>query len=70
MSNFCWEDSYVGQLRKLIGHKKLIHPSVRAIIQDKNGRVLFIKRKGQNRWGMPAGSMELGESIYETLREK
>jgi 8-oxo-dGTP pyrophosphatase MutT (NUDIX family) len=70
MSNFSWEESYVGQIRKLIGHKKLIHPSVRAIIQDENGRVLFIKRREQNRWGMPAGSMELDESIFETLKRE
>jgi 8-oxo-dGTP pyrophosphatase MutT (NUDIX family) len=70
MSNSSWEDSYVGQIRKLIGHKKLIHPSVRAIIQDDKGRVLFIERKGENRWGMPAGSMELDESIIETLKRE
>jgi 8-oxo-dGTP pyrophosphatase MutT (NUDIX family) len=67
VSNISWEDSYVGQLRKLIGHKKLIHPSVRAIIQDNEGKVLFVERRGENKWGMPAGSMELDESIYETL---
>ncbi len=55
--------AYLGQLRKLIGHKKIIHPSIRAIIQDEKERILFIERRGQNRWGMPAGSMELGESI-------
>lgn len=70
MSNKSWNDSYVGQIRKMIGHQKLIHPSVRAIIQDEEGKVLFIERKGQNRWGMPAGSMELDESIYETLKRE
>ncbi|MBM6617828.1 hypothetical protein JR050_09130 [Bacillus sp. RD4P76] len=30
VSNSSWKDSYVGQLRELIGRKKLIHPSVRA----------------------------------------
>lgn len=70
MFNIIWEKSYVGQLRKLIGHKKLIHPSVRAIIQDKNGGVLFIERRGENRWGMPAGSMELDESIYQALKRE
>ncbi|WP_066074645.1 NUDIX domain-containing protein [Neobacillus soli] len=70
MSNISFEESYLGQLRKLIGHKKIIHPSIRAIIQDKKERILFIERKGQNRWGMPAGSMELGESIFETLKRE
>ncbi|WP_409276185.1 NUDIX domain-containing protein [Neobacillus sp. SCS-31] len=70
MANICWEDSYVGQIRKLVGHKRLIHPSVRAIIQDEKGRVLFINRRGHSRWGMPAGSMELDESIFETLKRE
>ncbi|MGY3717369.1 NUDIX domain-containing protein [Sutcliffiella cohnii] len=70
MANKSWDESYVGQIRKMIGHQKLIHPSVRAIIQDEEGKVLFIERKGQNRWGMPAGSMELDESIYETLKRE
>jgi hypothetical protein len=70
MSTISWEESYLGQLRKLIGRKKIIHPSVRAIIQDEKGRVLFIERKVENRWGMPAGSMELDESIFETLERE
>ncbi|MFD1739616.1 NUDIX domain-containing protein [Bacillus salitolerans] len=67
MGNISWEESYVGQMRKLIGHAKLIHPSVRAIIQNERGEILFIDRRGENRWGMPAGSMELDESIYDCL---
>jgi hypothetical protein len=38
-----WEDSYVGQLRKLVGHMKLIVPSIRAIIQDEKSNILFIR---------------------------
>ncbi|MED4779477.1 NUDIX domain-containing protein [Brevibacillus choshinensis] len=63
-----YQDSYVGQLRKLVGHTPLIVPSIRAIISNDAGKVLFIKVNG--RWGMPAGSIELGESIYETLKRE
>lgn len=67
MSNIRWEDSYVGNLRKMIGHQPLIHPSVRALIFNEDGDILFIERRRENKWGMPAGSMELNESIYDCL---
>ncbi|MBA4495395.1 NUDIX domain-containing protein [Paenactinomyces guangxiensis] len=62
-----WEDSYIGKLRRLVEHHPLIVPSIRAIIQDEQGRVLFLKGEG---WKMPAGSIELGESIYDTLKRE
>lgn len=63
-----WAESYTGGLRKRIGHDPLIVPSVRAIIQDDKGRVLFLK--GRKGWAMPAGSIELNESIYDTLKRE
>jgi len=62
-----WEESYIGKLRNFVGHQKLIVPSIRAIIEDTNGNILFIERKGEGRWSMPAGSIELDESIFECL---
>ncbi|MFS0555421.1 NUDIX domain-containing protein [Brevibacillus sp. 179-C9.3 HS] len=63
-----YEDSYVGQLRNVVGHAPLIVPSVRAIISNAEGQVLFLKHN--ERWTMPAGSIELGESIYDTLKRE
>ncbi|MES9682618.1 NUDIX domain-containing protein [Gottfriedia acidiceleris] len=62
-----WEETYIGKLRNFVGHQKLIVPSIRAIIEDTNGNILFIERKGEGRWSMPAGSIELDESIFECL---
>ncbi|WP_246943212.1 NUDIX domain-containing protein [Bacillus pinisoli] len=62
-----WEDSYVGKIRTVVGNQKLIIPSIRAIIEDSEGKILFIERKGEGKWGMPAGSIELDESIYDCL---
>ncbi len=39
-----WEDSYVGQLRAVVGNRKLITPSTRAVILDEAGRVLLVRR--------------------------
>lgn len=62
-----WEDSYIGKLRSVVGNQKLVIPSVRAIIEDADGKVLFIERSGEGKWSMPAGSIELNESIYDCL---
>jgi 8-oxo-dGTP pyrophosphatase MutT (NUDIX family) len=62
-----WEDSYIGKLRGVTGSQKLSVPSVRAIIEDESGNVLFVERFRTDKWGMPAGSIELGEFIYECL---
>jgi ADP-ribose pyrophosphatase YjhB (NUDIX family) len=62
-----YEDSYLGQLRSLIGKEKIIINAARAVIFDRQGRLLLIRRRDNKRWAMPAGAMELGESIYECL---
>jgi len=65
-----WFDSYTGQLRKLVGHQKLIVPSIRAIVTDPEGKILFIRRKGNGCWAMPAGAIELNESIFGCLQRE
>jgi len=65
-----YEQSYAGQLRKLVGNRKLITPAARAVIQDEEGRVLFVRRKDNDKWGMPAGALELGESILDCLKRE
>jgi ADP-ribose pyrophosphatase YjhB (NUDIX family) len=65
-----YEDSYLGQLRRTAGHRKLIAVGARAIIRDDRGRILFVRRKDKGTWGMPAGSIELDESILGCLRRE
>ena len=65
-----YEDSYLGQLRRDVGHRKLIAIGARAIIRDDHGRILFVRRKDRDMWVMPAGSIELGESILDCLRRE
>ncbi|TCP53430.1 ADP-ribose pyrophosphatase YjhB (NUDIX family) [Tumebacillus sp. BK434] len=65
-----WEDSYTGQLRKRVGHQKLIIPSVRAVILNEQGDALYIARRGEGSWGMPAGSIELEETIFQCLQRE
>ena len=65
-----YEQSYDGQLRKMVGSQKLITPAVRAVIQDDKGRVLFVKRTDSGNWGMPAGALELDESVTDALKRE
>jgi 8-oxo-dGTP pyrophosphatase MutT (NUDIX family) len=65
-----FEESYLGQLRQLVGSRSLISPGARAIIRDEDGRLLLIRRSDNGRWGMPAGSLELQESILDCLKRE
>lgn len=65
-----YEDSYLGQIRKLIGKKKIISIGARAVVQDDEGRILLVQRSDNGHWVMPAGSMELDESILETCKRE
>jgi len=65
-----YDDSYLGQLRKVVGKQKIIAIGARAVIQDKAGRVLLVRRSDNNTWVMPAGSIELNESILDCLKRE
>jgi len=42
-------------------------PSVVAIVQDDDGRVLMIHKTDNDKWALPGGGHEIGESIAETV---
>lgn len=42
-------------------------PSVVAIVQDHAGRVLMIHKTDNDKWALPGGGHEIGESIAETV---
>ena len=65
-----YEQSYLGQMRKLIGKKKMISIGARAIVRDDFGRILLVQRSDNQHWVMPAGSMELDESIIDTCKRE
>lgn len=66
-ANLPYEESYLGQLRSIVGHRKLLAITVRAVIVNEQGEVLLVCRSDNGRWVMPAGSMELDESIEQAL---
>lgn len=47
-----------------------IRPSVSAVIRDRTGGVLLQQRSDGGQWGLPGGSVEIGESVVDaTARE-
>jgi 8-oxo-dGTP pyrophosphatase MutT (NUDIX family) len=63
--NVGWAESYLGQLRALAGERVLLFVGARGVVRDGAGRVLLIRRADNGYWALPAGAMELGESIVE-----
>jgi len=62
--------SYLGQLRSLVGNRRLITPGCRAILRDDAGRVLLVRRNDDDTWVLPAGSMELDKSVLDCCRRE
>ncbi|GAB3817480.1 NUDIX domain-containing protein [Micromonospora zhanjiangensis] len=60
-----WAESYLGQLRALDEERTLMFVGAKAVLTDDAGRVLMIRRSDNGHWALPAGAMELGESITD-----
>ena len=58
---------YIKKLRNFIGHDPLLICSCGCLIFNEKGQVLLQRRSDDNLWGNPGGSMELGETIYDTI---
>ena len=61
---------YIAALRRHVGHRKLLNPGVRAVILNAEGEVLLQQRGDFKTWGLPAGGMELDESILDALQRE
>ena len=66
-----WADSYLGRLRASAGDTDtLFFVGARGIVFDDEHRLLLIQRSDNGRWALPAGAMELGESMRDcAIRE-
>ena len=58
---------YIKRLRKFIGHDPILMCACGCLIFNEKGQVLLQKRSDDNLWGNPGGSMDIGETIYETI---
>lgn len=57
----------LAELRQLIGHRRIVVPGVRAIIEDAGGAILLQRRSDFRLWGLPAGAVDVGESALGAL---
>lgn len=61
-----WYDSYMGKVRAKVGDDEvLLFVGARCVLRDEAGRVLLIRRIDNGHWALPAGALEVGESIEE-----
>ncbi|MEU4622495.1 NUDIX domain-containing protein [Actinoplanes sp. NPDC023801] len=61
-----WAESYLGRVRASVGDTDTIFfVGARTVVLDEQGRLLLIQRSDNHRWAIPAGAMELGESMEQ-----
>jgi ADP-ribose pyrophosphatase YjhB (NUDIX family) len=61
-----WAESYLGKVRASVGDADtILFVGARAVVRDEQGRLLLIQRSDNHRWAIPAGAMELGESMQD-----
>jgi 8-oxo-dGTP pyrophosphatase MutT (NUDIX family) len=54
---------YIMDLRKIVGNRPLIMAGANVILLDSNNRILLQLRTDNHSWGLPGGSMEIGENL-------
>lgn len=61
--------NYILELRKIVGQRPLIQCGTSVIIRNEN-KILMQLRTDNKKWGLPGGSIEIGERVEETaIRE-
>jgi ADP-ribose pyrophosphatase YjhB (NUDIX family) len=65
MSGFA--DSYLGQLRSLVGPRLLLVPGARIVIENAAGEILLQHRSDLDLWGLPGGNAEPGEDLTSVV---
>lgn len=61
---------YIKELRKLVGSRPIIMAGANVIVVDSKSRILLQLRTDNNCWGLPGGSMELGESLEDVAKRE
>jgi len=67
---FSVKNDYVQTLRQSVGHSLIHLPGVRALIFNEQEEILLQHRKDVPMWGLPAGAVELNESVFEALKRE
>jgi len=65
-----FQDSSLGKLRAIVGTRPIIMPGFRIILEDAQGRIFFIMRSDNGKWGLPARTPDLGEAMEDCVRRE
>ena len=63
-------ESYANTIGSLVGKRCIIVPGVRALVLNTEGDILLQLRTDSGLWGLPGGSVELGETVLEALKRE
>lgn len=63
-------ENYIKKIRTKIGNDTFIHPAARIIVENENKEILVIQRTDNGKIGIPAGSLEEGETIEECIKRE
>ena len=63
-------EAYWRRLRRQVGTSPLIMPAVAALVFDERGRLVLVKTRTWDRWMIPGGSVELGETAADAAVRK
>ena len=61
---------YMLELRKLVGHRPLIMVGATMLLLNQDNELLMMKRTDNLCWGVPGGSIELGETFEECVKRE
>lgn len=63
-------NDYIQTLRQSVGNSLIHLPGVRALIFNEQEEILLQHRTDMPMWGLPAGAVELNESVFEALKRE
>ena len=61
---------YISDLRKKVGHDRIIMVGATAWVENEKGEVLMQLRSDTNDWSLPGGSTEMGETVEEAAKRE
>ena len=61
---------YIEGLRKIVGHRTLIHCAASIICGNEKGQLLLGKRTDNHLWGYSGGAVEIDERVEDCARRE
>ena len=61
---------YLERLRRAVGTELVIVPGAAGIVRDADGRVLLLRRADDDRWDLPGGATDPGETPARTAERE